>query len=291
MDRNFVLVLVFGFAIIFCCGSVYYGYLTRTPSWATAGATISLVMITAYYAYQTNKQVELIEKERKSRVITDFSKNYISKLKEELYFLQNDLNENSYICDDEEVGLKICRVAVRMSTFNNMLDRSHTIKEKVFNKHWQNVRKLLLNLKSDLENLEESIEDLVRHFLQKTEFVDFIEGLIEEYGDEKLSREFSEKRIKLIGRILYGLLLDRDELPFTNINNFWKNYKDRINSEYSKIKPEIEVKIELWLSNRNKSLKSIEKLEKELDKLLREWREEYDLTEEDLGLTGRTVII
>lgn len=75
---------VFVLAIVVSLPAIVYTLYVNNPSWAIAGLTFALVIITAHYAYSTYRLTELHEEERKARIISEISRKVLSKIKKDV---------------------------------------------------------------------------------------------------------------------------------------------------------------------------------------------------------------
>lgn len=267
--------------------SMGFAIYSNNPDWAIAGLTFALIIITAHYAYLTHKQVELQEKDRKIRVISELSRNVFSKIKRKLLRVQKELNKEGYICDDKDAGLKVCGETKELELLINECISSKRlilVSDEVLNRHWPKIRGHLLNYKENLASLENSIKEIADYFLRNENLIGFIEKLIKDYGNEKLMNSFVYRQKEIIGRIIYGILSNKEELPYTSLREFWREYKNLILRKFSEIEPNIKDKIQNWKDNRVRLIGTVSALLNALDNLFEEWIKEYSLTEAELGL-------
>ena len=86
----------------------------RDANWAIAGLTFALVIITGMYAHSTyrlveltRKQVDLIEKQGKTRIISGLSRKYLYPMRRDLRIIKKRLYEGEYITFSNDMILEV----------------------------------------------------------------------------------------------------------------------------------------------------------------------------------------
>ena len=256
-----------------------------SPNYITAIATVVLVIITAYYAWQNRKYVKLIEEDRRRQQIEQLINCFLYLL---LHNLEEDLKKLSgskFITSIRKKTKKLPEISLDIGRISGL-----------FETHEYNTYKFLIpqNYRSKIENFREeylnSIEALRRQIREVAEnipenFVEKVSNLINEFkkkyeipghGNDKMEDAYYFLELIIEGgeEIEGTENLKKFIVAPDNLEKFWELNKEKIRLELfkdEKIKEKIE---EIW-----KKKQAVIKIAKDyreiVNELINKWVKDY----------------
>ena len=249
-----------------------------SPNYITAIATVVLVIITAYYAWQNRKYVKLIEEDRRRQQIQQLTKDFLYPL---LLNLEEDLKKLSG-------GKFITSIRKKTKKHPEMVYLDIGRISGLFETREYNTYKFLIpqNYRSKIENFREeylnSIEALRRQIREVAEnipenFVEKVSNLINEFKKKYEIPGHGKDKMEDAYYFLQLIIEGGEEIRvLENLEKFWELNKEQIRLELFKDE-EIKEKIEEMRKKKQAVIKIAKNYKEIVNELINKWVKDYGL--------------
>jgi len=262
--------------------AVVVGYLCGVFAGVQIFSTLCLVIITAWYAWNTHKQVEftqqylkLFEEDRRRQQIQQLTKDFLYPL---LLNLEEDLkklSENKFIAgihkkkkEHPEISLNIGDISSLFEYNSYYNPYKFLIPSKI-----ENFREEYLN---SIEALRTQIGEVAENIPEK--FVEKVSNLINEFKKKNYELSgYGNDKMKDAYYFLKLIIEGGEEIEATeNLEKFWELNKEKIKSELFKDE-EIKEKIEEIWKKKQAVMEDVKDYREIVKELINEWVKDYGL--------------
>ena len=251
-----------------------------TSDIASITLSAALVIVTAYYAFQTRKYVKLIEEERKRSQIQQLTNSFLYPLRSMLESDLRDISHGEFINiykNKEKHPVVSLRVGSSLTLFE--VDECKLYSFLIPQNYRTKIEKFREEYLSSLEDFKGQIREVAESI--PLDFVEKISNLINEFKESYKLRDFTLYGRDKIENAYYFLeLIVEERREITNtieaIEKFWRLNKDKIKSELFKDK-DIKEKLENIWKKKEEVVETVKNYKKVVEELINKWVKDYGL--------------